>query len=104
MPQARRSPHVIRIGRMLTTSSFGITHQFARKVAPYMSGVGPVDNLFGGFQRENECYCVDPTLFIQRKSFSDLRDRTEDYIGAMQDMNHLRALDAGTVYPPPTKS
>lgn len=101
MPLARRSPHVIRIGRMLTTSSYGITHEFARKIAPYVSGVGPIDTLLGQFQRDNECYCVDPTLFIQRKSFSDLRDQVEDYVNPMQDMNHIRALDAGTVYPPP---
>lgn len=103
MPQAFRSPHVVKIGRMLTTSSYGITAEFARKIAPHVSGIGPIDTLLGGFQRDNECYCVEPTLFIQRKSFSDLRDQVEDYVSPMQDMNHLNALRAGTVYPPPPK-
>jgi hypothetical protein len=99
MPQARRSPHVIKIGRMLTTSTYGITCEFARKIAPYIFGVGPIDVLLGQWQRENECYCVDPTLFVQYTSKSDITDEVNKNAIPMQDMNHIRILDRGTVYP-----
>lgn len=100
MPQKRVSPHLIRINRMLTTSSYGITCLMAKKMAPSITGVGPIDNLYGGFHRESQCYCIDPTLFIQMPCHSDLREKFEDYVGAMLDPNHIRALDAGRVYPP----
>jgi hypothetical protein len=103
MPLSRKSPHVVKIGRMLTTSSYIIEGAFAREIAPYISGNGPIDNLLWQWHRDRDCYCVDPTLFIQRKSFSDLRDQVEDYVSPMQDMNHLRALDLGRIYPPPPR-
>lgn len=98
MPQKRVSPNLIRIGRMLTTSSYGITCLMAKKMAPSIVGIGPIDNLYGGFHRESQCYCVDPTMFIQMPCVSDLREKFENYVGAMQDMNHIKALDAGRTY------
>lgn len=98
MPQKRISKNVIRIGRMLNTAAYGVTLDFARRAAPHIGGVGPIDNLFWPFHREGKCYCIDPTLFIQRPGFSDLHDKFEDYSGAMQDMNHIKALDSGTTY------
>jgi hypothetical protein len=102
MPQKRVSPNLIRINRMLTTSSYGITCLMAKKMAPAIVGIGPIDNLYGGFHRENKCYCVDPTMFIQMPCHSDLREKFENYVGAMQSMDHIRALDAGKIYPPPS--
>jgi hypothetical protein len=100
MPQKRVGPNVIRIGRMLTTSSYGVTLEMAKKLAPAVTGIGPIDNIYGGFHREGQCYCVDPTMFIQMPCYSDLREKFEDYVGAMLDMNHIKALDAGKTYPP----
>ena len=103
MPKERVGPNLIRIGRMLTTSSYGVTLEFARRAAPYIHGVGPIDNHYWRFHEEGNSYCVDPTLFIQRPGVSDLHDKFEDYSGAMTDMNHIKALDSGTVYPPAPK-
>ena len=103
MPISRRSPHVIRVARMHTTSTYAITAEHARRIAPYISGVGPIDVAISGFNRESECYCVDPTLFVQYTNMSDLSDQVDRNSNPMQDMNHIRALDRGTVYPPPPR-
>ncbi len=92
-PIARLSPHVIRCGRMLTTSSYGITWQIARKMAPYIGGIGPIDSLYGGFHRENTCLILDPRLMIQRPSYSDLQEREMSNAACMLDDSHVRALD-----------
>jgi hypothetical protein len=101
MPLARRSPHVIKIGRLFTTSSYIIRGGFAREIAPEISGNGPIDVLLGKWHRDRDCYCVDPTLFVQYQNMSDLSDRNDNNVPPMMDPHHLRALDAGTVYPPP---
>ncbi len=87
-PIARVSPHVIQCGRMLTTSSYGITAQMARKMAPYISGVGPIDSLYGGFHRDNRCLILSPRLMIQRPSFSDLQEREMSNSDCMLDESH----------------
>lgn len=88
-PLSRVSQHVIRIGRMLTTSSYGITWQMARKMAPYICGIGPIDSLYGGFHtKDHECYALSPRLFIQYNNFSDLQDRVMDNSLCMLDKRH----------------
>lgn len=87
-PLARVSPHVIRCGRMLTTSSYGITLPMAQKLAPSISGIGPIDSLYGGFHREAKTYIFSPRLMIQRPSFSDLQDREMDNSACMLDTRH----------------
>lgn len=74
-PQARINEHCIKINTMLTTSSYAITWQFARFMAPNIYGSGPIDSLYGGFQMKHNCYCIQPRLFVQRESFSDLQGR-----------------------------
>lgn len=92
-PIERVSPHVIRIGRMLTTSSYGITWQMARKMAPYICGIGPIDSLYGGFHnKEHECYIFDPRMFVQYANFSDLQDRDMDNTACMLDQSHAKAV------------
>ncbi len=88
-PLARVSPHVIRPGRMLTTSSYGITWKMARKMAPYICGVGPIDDLFSGFcTMEHETYITSPRLFVQYPNFSDLSDVQSDNSHCMLDKTH----------------
>lgn len=94
-PQRRVSPHVIKFNKMLTTSSYGITWQMAREMAPYISGVGPIDSLYGGFQPNHNCYILQPRLFTQGKSLSDLTDRIDDNQPCMLDTRHEEMLMAG---------
>ena len=76
-PQARVSKHIIRVNRMMTTSSFGITPAYARKLAPHIYGHGPIDTLVGGFNAANKCYCVQPRLMVQYTNPSDLQGGRE---------------------------
>jgi hypothetical protein len=71
-PIARVNAHVIRFSRMLTTSSYGVTCQFARKMAPYIFGPAPIDVLYSGFTPRAKCYIFSPRLMVQYSSFSDL--------------------------------
>lgn len=87
-PISRVSPHVIRCGRMMTTSSYGITWQQARRMAPYISGIGPIDSLFSGFAPDNNFYIFQPRLFAQWTSHSDLCDHTRDNVPCMTDTRH----------------
>lgn len=86
--QSRVSEHVIRIGGMLTTSSYGITWRQARKMAPYVSGVGPIDSLYIGFNRADRCYIFQPRLMIQYPNYSDLQEKESDNSQCMQDCSH----------------
>jgi hypothetical protein len=104
MPRERVSPHLIRPGNILTTGAYGVTADMAREMAPYISGTGPIDNLFWRFSNGLRAYVADsPRLFVQRPSVSDLHDKFEDYVSPLMDTNHVKALDAGTVYPPPAR-
>lgn len=94
-PQRRISPHVIKFNRMLTTSSYGITFDMAKRMAPSIGGVGPIDSLYGGFQPDSKCYIFQPRLFTQGKSFSDLTDREDDNRPCMLDTRHEEMLIAG---------
>lgn len=87
-PQSRLSPHVIKIDTMLTTSSYAITLNFARKIAPHISGIGPIDSLYTGFQPSNRCYCIQPRLFVQYANESDLQHQHADNGPCMLDPNH----------------
>lgn len=87
-PVARVSPHVIKIGRMLTTSSYGITGAFARKIAPYISGIGPIDSLLSGFLAPNNCFIFQPRLFVQYPNWSDLQEAHASNHQCMLDRGH----------------
>lgn len=96
-PKRRVGRHVIEINRMLTTSSYVITGDMAREMAPHISGVGPIDNLFHAHTEKGGCYCIQPRLFIQRETVSDLTDQTVNYEGSMTDARHEEMLLDGTV-------
>lgn len=84
-PIARHSPHLIRCGRFLTTSSYGITLKMAEKMRESIQGIGPIDSLYGGFHRDNQCFVADPRLIVQFPSVSDLQNRHMDNSAAMLD-------------------
>ncbi len=73
-PIARISPHVIRAGRLATTSSYGITLEAAKRIAPTLTGVGPIDSLISGFHRELETFIISPRCVVQYPNFSDLQE------------------------------
>lgn len=93
-PIARVSENVIRCDRMLTTSSYIITHEAARRMAPHISGVGPIDILYSGFAQEFPHYILEPRLFIQREGWSDLLEEKTRNEWAMTDTAHVKRLDA----------
>lgn len=97
-PQKRVSKNVVKIGRMHTTSSYGITCLMAKKMAPSIVGIGPIDTLYSGFTPTSNAYIVDPRLFIQMAGYSDLMEKDYNPSHAMQDMNHLKAMDEGRTY------
>ena len=84
-PLKRVSPHVIRAGRLMTTSSYGITLTMAKRMAPSIVGVGPIDSLYAGFQREAETYIISPRCVVQFPSFSDLTERENSNAMSMLD-------------------
>lgn len=90
-PLARVSPHVIRAGRLLTTSSYGITLAQAKRMAPFISGVGPIDSLYGGFHRDCETYLISPRCVVQTPGYSDLQERDSGNSMSMLDC----ALEGG---------
>ncbi len=92
-PIVRHSPHVIRMGRMLTTSSYGITLEMARRMAPHVYGVGPIDTLYGNWHRANRCYIFDPRLMVQYTNLSDLMGKEMNNRISMEDTSHVAALD-----------
>lgn len=87
-PISRVSKHVIRCGGMLTTSSYVITPAAALSMAPHISGIGPIDNLFSRFARTQKHYIFQPRLFAQYTSMSDLCGETRNNIICMTDGFH----------------
>ena len=95
-PQYRHSEHVIRFNTMLTTSSYGVSWEMAAKMQPHISGVGPIDSLYGGFQPAAKCYVFEPRLFVQGPSVSDLTDKLDDNRHCMIDRRHVEMLLEGS--------
>jgi len=87
-PQSRLSPHIIRINTMLTTSSYAVSLDFARRIVTHIHGVGPIDSLMGHWQPINKCYCVQPRLFVQYANESDLQHCFMNNTPCMLDPNH----------------
>ncbi len=87
-PISRVNGSVIRAGRLLTTSSYAIKLHMARKIAPEISGVGPIDSLYGGWQREAKTYVLSPRLMIQAPGMSDLTGQYSINGNSMLDTHH----------------
>jgi hypothetical protein len=91
-PISRVAPNVIRCGRMHTTSSYAVRWQTARRIAPYLCGVGPIDTLISGFLPNMRSFILDPRIAVQYASFSDLTERESNNRDCMLDMNHSRMV------------
>lgn len=79
---------IIRANGLMTTSSYGISYEMARKMAPHVFGIGPVDSLFQEWERKNRTYIFSPRLMVQRPGFSDLQDRYSENHHSMLDTAH----------------
>lgn len=93
-PKRRVSGSVIETNGLMTTSSYGITLETARKVAPYVGGDTGIDALYHGFQREGGCFLLDPRLAVQRAGLSNIQGIVIDPSQSMLDTAHLTRLDA----------
>lgn len=87
-PIERISPSLIRCATMLTTSSYIVTREHARRMIPYLTGIGPIDNLISMFARDHKHYILQPRLFAQYTSPSDLCGETRDNVPCMTDTRH----------------
>jgi GR25 family glycosyltransferase involved in LPS biosynthesis len=87
-PLGRVSPHVIRCDNMMTTSSYAVTLDFARRMAPWICGVGPIDTLYFGEHQKGRSYIFQPRLMKQRAGYSDLQQHVMDNGGCMSDTAH----------------
>lgn len=94
-PQYRHSEHVVRINRMMTTSSYAVTDRTARRLAPYVYGNGPIDSLYGPFHRDARCYIFQPRLMVQCPGLSDLTHYHMDNGPSMLDPHHEDMLLGG---------
>lgn len=92
VPRARVTPNVIRVNRMKTTSSYAVTLEAAQVMAPHISGIGPIDELYGGWNLSSPCYCFEPRLAIQYENYSDLQRAVLDNGASMQDGWHVAQL------------
>lgn len=90
---ARVSDRILKIGRTMTTSSYGVTWQFCRSMAPYLSGSGPIDCIFGDIHRERKCYSCEPRIFCQYPFDSDLTLSPAANHRLMLNPHYVRELD-----------
>lgn len=95
-PKRRHSEHLIETNSVMTTSSYIINWRQARRMAPYICGVGPIDSLYHGFNREGGCYMVQPRFFVQSPGYSDLQERHSSNAMSMEDEAHEDMLLSGT--------
>ncbi len=91
-PIARVSGSVIRAGALMTTSSYGIRLTMARRMAPHISGIGPIDSLYHQWQRKYPTYIFSPRLMVQRPGWSDLQECESNNAMSMLDRAHEERL------------
>lgn len=86
-PKRRINTHVIEIERMLTTSSYAVTYEFAKKVVTYIFG-GAIDSSYFKYHEQGNCYIFQPRFMAQRESFSDIQQRMCNNEPCMRDGYH----------------
>lgn len=92
-PISRLNQHVIRCGSMKTTSSYGVTREFAKtmcdKIGPDLDAYpGCIDDVFGSMAHDHLFYVLQPRLMFQRESFSDITGEKHSYMFSMTDPAH----------------
>lgn len=89
-PRKRISPHVILMGQMKTTSSYGVTLQSAGELFNCIGegSADAIDNCYAGYNETKNCYITQPRLFVQYKNYSDLQKAVLDNSQSMRDTAH----------------
>lgn len=93
------APHVVEIHHMKTTSSYAVTLEAAKEMAPLVYGAAPIDEVYYRWNRERPCYCFEPRLAVQYENFSDLQQRVCDHAMSMEDSGHIERLHATSRQP-----
>lgn len=109
MPRGWHSKHLILMGAMKTTSSYGVTLKSARELRDLIpeDTCDSIDNLYAGYNATKRCFISEPRFFVQYGNFSDLQQREMDNSGCMEDTSHVSQLGnigrkgAKPVQPPP---
>lgn len=91
-PISRVSAHVIRAGRLMTTSSYGVTYDMAKRLAPWIVGSGPIDCLYADRAHDNKVYILSPRLVVQYPNHSDLQGKFMNNSASMLDSAHERSI------------
>lgn len=89
-PRGRISPHIILMGEMKTTSSYGVTLQSARELRDLIPiGTGDaIDNIYAGYNKTKRCYISQPRFFVQYDNYSDLQKHVMNNAACMEDTRH----------------
>ena len=93
-PRGWHSRHLILMGAMKTTSSYGVTLKSARELRdliPVGSG-DSIDNLYANYNATKRCYITEPRFFVQYNNYSDLQRRQMNNSACMEDNSHVARL------------
>lgn len=109
MPRGWFSKHLILMGQMKTTSSYGITLKSARELRDLIpeDTCDSIDNLYGAYNASKRCFISEPRFFVQYNNYSDLQKRQMNNTPCMEDTGHVTQLGnigrkgAKPVQPPP---
>lgn len=97
-PISRLNPHVIRTASMKTTTAYAITRDYARRLGAMIDKSmgstdldrhpGAIDDVLGSYAKDHRYYCIQPRLFYQRPSRSDISGETVNGLFSMTDPVH----------------
>lgn len=106
-PREWYSRHLILMGQMKTTSSYGVTLESARELRDIIptDTCDSIDNLYAGYNESKRCYISEPRFFVQYNNYSDLQKRPMNNTPSMEDRGHVDWLGnigrKGAKAPPP---
>lgn len=93
-PRGWFSKHLILMGQMKTTSSYGVTAKAAAEIRdriPHDSCDG-IDNIIGEYASRTRSFITEPRFFIQYENYSDLQKRSMNNGPCMEDNGHVSRL------------
>lgn len=93
-PRAWHSKHLVLMGQMKTTSSYGVTLESAKILRDLIAPdtTNSIDNLYAGFNETGRCFISEPRLFVQYGNYSDLQKAVTHNEGCMEDGSHVAML------------